>query len=179
MDYCSLSAMPVGRYVLDVHGEAKSTWPASDALCAALQVINHLQDCGEDYRNLDRVYLPLDVLAARGTIVEALAAPRACPALRAAIVALAERTEALLRDSAPLPAMVRDRRLRCEIAVIQRARPRHRAPPQAPSIRCASACITRKVDFALCTLVRRLARLVVTPRPAQVPRQQPPQERPQ
>ncbi|HSY88567.1 MAG TPA: squalene/phytoene synthase family protein, partial [Verrucomicrobiae bacterium] len=40
MDYCAFSAMPVGRFVLDVHGEARSTWPASDALCAALQVIN-------------------------------------------------------------------------------------------------------------------------------------------
>ena len=48
--YCSLSAMPVGRFVLDVHGESRATWPASDALCAALQIINHLQDCGEDYR---------------------------------------------------------------------------------------------------------------------------------
>jgi Squalene/phytoene synthase. len=55
MDYCAFSAMPVGRFVLDVHGEARSTWPASDALCAALQVINHLQDCGKDYRDLDRV----------------------------------------------------------------------------------------------------------------------------
>ena len=57
IDYCRLSAMPVGRFVLDVHGEAKSLWPASDALCAALQVINHLQDCADDYRKLDRVYL--------------------------------------------------------------------------------------------------------------------------
>ena len=72
MHYCSYSAMPVGRFVLDVHGESRSTWPANDALCAALQVINHLQDCKEDYLNLDRVYLPLDVLAAGGTTVEAL-----------------------------------------------------------------------------------------------------------
>ena len=43
--YCSLSAMPAGRFVLDAHGESRSTWPASDALCAALQIINHLQDC--------------------------------------------------------------------------------------------------------------------------------------
>ena len=57
MDYCRYSAMPVGRFVLDVHGEARATWPASDALCAALQVINHLQDCAKDYRELDRVYL--------------------------------------------------------------------------------------------------------------------------
>ena len=57
-----LSAMPVGRFVLDVHGESRATWPANDALCAALQIINHLQDCGKDFRALDRVYLPLDAL---------------------------------------------------------------------------------------------------------------------
>src|SRR5919107_1411517 len=57
MHYCAYSAMPVGRYVLDVHGESRATWPASDALCAALQVINHVQDCGADYRALDRVYI--------------------------------------------------------------------------------------------------------------------------
>jgi len=43
---------PVGRFVLDVHGEARTTWPANDALCAALQVVNHLQDCAKDYRGL-------------------------------------------------------------------------------------------------------------------------------
>jgi len=63
MHYCSYSAMPVGRFVLDVHGEDRSTWPANDALCAALQIINHLQDCRKDYRELDRVYVPLDALA--------------------------------------------------------------------------------------------------------------------
>ena len=59
MDYCALSAAPVGRFVLDVHEEDPTIWPASDALCSALQVINHLQDCAQDYRRLDRVYLPL------------------------------------------------------------------------------------------------------------------------
>ena len=72
IDYCSRSAMPVGRFVLDVHGEARETWPSSDALCAALQIINHLQDCGKDYRSLDRVYIPLDALSTSGATVEAL-----------------------------------------------------------------------------------------------------------
>ena len=61
--YCRYSAMPVGRFVLDVHGESASTWPASDALCAGLQINNHLQDCGKDFRDLNRVYLPRDALA--------------------------------------------------------------------------------------------------------------------
>src|ERR1700728_3578880 len=80
--YCSLSAMPVGRFVLDVHGESRDCWPANDALCAALQIINHLQDCREDYLDLNRVYVPQDTLAACNTAVEALGAPRATPAHR-------------------------------------------------------------------------------------------------
>ena len=62
--------MPVGRFVLDVHGESERFWPASDALCSALQIINHLQDCAKDYRNLDRVYIPLDALGAHGVDVK-------------------------------------------------------------------------------------------------------------
>ena len=72
--YCRYSAMPVGRFMLDVHGESTSTWAASDALCAGLQVNNHLQDCGKDFRNLNRVYLPRDALAASGASVEELGA---------------------------------------------------------------------------------------------------------
>lgn len=119
IDYCSYSAMPVGRFVLDVHGEAASTWPVSDALCAALQIINHLQDCAPDYRNLDRVYVPLDALGAAGSRVEALGEPRASPALRACLRDLAARTSALLKQSRALPAIVTDARLALEIAVIQ------------------------------------------------------------
>lgn len=118
--YCRLSAMPVGRYVLDVHGEDRATWAASDALCAALQIINHLQDCGKDYRAIDRVYLPTDMLAAHGARVEDLGADAASPALRATIVTLAERTRGLLATSAGFSAMIRDRRLAAEVAIIQR-----------------------------------------------------------
>src|SRR5918999_609419 len=106
MHYCSLSAMPVGRFVLDVHGEPQSTWRASDPLCAALQVINHLQDCAADFRNLDRVYLPRETLLTHGTIVEALAAPRASPAMRAVFGDLAGRAAELLRESSPLADLV-------------------------------------------------------------------------
>lgn len=121
MGYCALSAMPVGRFVLEVHGEEpEATWPASDAICAALQVVNHLQDCGKDYRALDRVYLPLDTLAAHGAGVEDLGAERAPPGLRAAIAELAERTGGLLREGAALPDLVADTRLALEIGAIHR-----------------------------------------------------------
>jgi squalene synthase HpnC len=119
MGYCRLSAMPVGRFVLDVHGEDRASWPLSDALCAALQVINHLQDCAKDYRQLDRVYLPLDALAAEGIGVESLDEPRASPELRRVIAGLAARTQGLLAQSAPFAAAIRDARLAGEVAVIQ------------------------------------------------------------
>jgi len=119
IEYCRYSAMPVGRYVLDVHGESQSTWAANDALCAALQIINHLQDCAKDFRDLDRVYVPLDALAANGLTVEALAAPRATLALMRCIRDLATRTGTLLEQSRPFALQIRDRRLAMEVAAIQ------------------------------------------------------------
>src|SRR5208282_3448767 len=118
ISYCALSAMPVGRFVLDVHGESRSTWPASDAICAALQINNHLQDCGVDYRNLDRVYLPLEDLARYGLGVEALGEKAASPALRRLVAELAERTEKLLHEGDGLETMIADWRLGLEISVI-------------------------------------------------------------
>jgi squalene synthase HpnC len=117
--YCSYSAMPVGRFVLDVHGESRALWPANDALCAALQVINHLQDCGKDYRDLDRVYIPLDAFVAAGATVEMLGADRAPPALLVCIHALAHRTDSLLHESWPFSVRIEDVRLALEVAVIQ------------------------------------------------------------
>ncbi len=117
--YCRYSAMPVGRFVLDVHGESRDTWRANDALCAALQIINHLQDCAKDYRALDRVYIPQDALAAAGVAVEVLGEERASPALRDCLRALAVRTEGLLDESRVFASLIRDARLAMEVSVIQ------------------------------------------------------------
>ncbi|MBV8323323.1 MAG: squalene synthase HpnC [Hyphomicrobiales bacterium] len=117
--YCTYSAMPVGRFVLDVHGESRATWRANDALCAALQIINHLQDCGKDYRQLDRVYIPLDAFAETGASVDELGAGRASARLLRCIHQLASRTGALLRDSKAFSASIEDTRLALEVAVIQ------------------------------------------------------------
>jgi squalene synthase HpnC len=117
--YCTYSAMPVGRFVLDVHGESRTTWPANDALCAALQIINHLQDCGKDYRDLDRVYIPLDSLRDTGATVAELGEQRASAGLLDCIHKLAHRTGELLRHSRPFTAGIEDSRLALEVAVIQ------------------------------------------------------------
>ncbi len=140
LDYCRYSAMPVGRHVLDLHGEARDTWPASDALCAALQVENHLQDCARDLAALDRCYLPADLLAGAGVDVADLAAPAASPGLRRVLDSLLDRCDALNTRAAALPRRTRDRRLRLETAVIvglsrRLARRLRRGDPLATRVR--------------------------------------------
>ncbi|MGD0866197.1 MAG: squalene synthase HpnC [Rhizomicrobium sp.] len=120
MDYCRYSAMPVGRFVLDVHGEARSTWPANDTLCAALQIVNHLQDCRKDFLALNRIYMPLDSLTEASVRVEALAADKASPALLRVISDLARRTMGLLEISRPFAGLVADARLALEVSMIQK-----------------------------------------------------------
>ncbi|WP_028135324.1 squalene synthase HpnC [Bradyrhizobium japonicum] len=117
--YCRYSAMPVGRFMLDVHGESTSTWAASDALCAGLQINNHLQDCGKDFRELNRVYLPRDALAAHGASAEQLGLSQSPPAMLACLHGLAARNEALLDEGRSLAAEIRDFRLGVDVAVIQ------------------------------------------------------------
>jgi squalene synthase HpnC len=117
--YCSYSAMPVGRFVLDVHGESRSTWAANDSLCAALQINNHLQDCGKDFRELNRVYIPLDAFAAAGARPEELGATRSSPQLLRCIHDLAARNEKLLADGQGFSSQIENTRLAHEVAVIQ------------------------------------------------------------
>ncbi len=118
LDYCRFSAMPVGRHVLCLHGESADTFPASDALCASLQVLNHLQDLQKDLLALDRCYLPLALLERHGTGIDDLSRPTATAGLRAVIDALLDECDGLNRSARALPDHVRDRRLRLETAMI-------------------------------------------------------------
>ena len=117
-DYCRYSAMPVGRHVLDLHGEDEATHAPSDALCAALQVLNHLQDGARDLAALDRCYLPGDLLDRHGASVGDLRGGAASAGLRRVFDALLEEVKELNRAAALLPRRARDRRLRVETAVI-------------------------------------------------------------
>jgi phytoene/squalene synthetase len=92
----------------------------NDALCAALQIVNHLQDCGRDYRSLNRVYVPLDAFAAAGTAPEALADAPASPQLRAALRDVATRNQALLERASGFAHAIHDRRLSLEVSIIHR-----------------------------------------------------------
>lgn len=118
IDYCKRSAAPVGRYLLDLHGEDPALWPANDALCNSLQVINHLQDCADDYKTMDRVYLPLDWMEAAGARVEDLGRPSASPALRAVFDRMLDGVDRLNEAARALPIRLKSRRLASESAVI-------------------------------------------------------------
>ncbi|CAL9319554.1 squalene synthase HpnC [Streptomyces sp. SudanB135_2055] len=107
--YCELSANPVGRLVLAVTGTATpERIRRSDAVCTALQIVEHLQDVAEDLGR-DRVYLPAEDMK-RFHVQEAdLAAPTANASVRALIAFEAQRARDLLREGAPLVGSVRGR----------------------------------------------------------------------
>lgn len=118
LGYCRLSANPVGQYLLDLHGEDPAGYVSSDALCTALQVLNHLQDCQDDYHALDRVYLPLDWLGAEGLDVTVLDLPASPPGLRRVLDLCLDRVDVLLVEARRLPGQLRSARLAMESAVI-------------------------------------------------------------
>ena len=102
IDYCNRSAAPVGRYLIDLHGGSKNGYGPSDALCNALQVINHLQDCREDFLEMDRVYLPMNWMDSEGARPDDLARAACKPELRAVLDFCLDGAERLLGDAASL-----------------------------------------------------------------------------
>lgn len=118
MGYCILSAAPVGRYLVDLHGESKAAYPASDALCNALQVLNHLQDCGDDYMALDRVYLPQAWMRNENVVMDALSEPQLTPPLRRVLNRCLDATDKLIREATLLPRRIRGTRFAMEAATI-------------------------------------------------------------
>jgi squalene synthase HpnC len=118
LGYCALSASPVGRYLLDLHGEQAELYAYSDPLCDALQVLNHLQDCQDDFRALNRVYLPLDSFSAAGLEVGELDSPCTSPAMRQVLDQALDGVDDLLATARDLPRVLASRRLAAESGVI-------------------------------------------------------------
>jgi hydroxysqualene synthase len=117
-DYCRYSAVPVGRYVLDLHGERHDCYAASDALCMSLQILNHMQDCVHDLAELDRCYLPLALMRHFSCSVADLRRPAETPGLRRVFSTLLDRVNRLNQAASELPEVARNMRLRLETAVI-------------------------------------------------------------
>lgn len=121
IDYCRYSAMPVGRFLLELHGESDSqAWLGSDALCTALQILNHLQDMKHDFLHLGRAYLPEDWMAEAGGEFADLEGDALTPGLEAVLGRMLDGTKKLIDTAALLPPAVQSRGLRMESAVIVR-----------------------------------------------------------
>jgi len=102
VDYCDLSANPVGELVLLVFGSATPRRIAlSDRVCTALQLIEHWQDVAEDARR-GRVYLPAEDRQRFGVGAEELTAATASGPLRRLLAFEVERAGKWLDDGAPL-----------------------------------------------------------------------------
>jgi farnesyl-diphosphate farnesyltransferase len=117
-NYCHYSAVPVGRYVLDLHGENHECYSPSDALCMSLQILNHIQDCAKDLAELDRCYLPQVLMDHFSASVGDLRLPAETPALRRVFITLLDRVDRMNHAASELPEIVRNRRLRIETGII-------------------------------------------------------------
>ncbi len=160
LGYCELSANPVGRYLMDLHGEDRALWAPSDALCTVLQILNHLQDCQADHGRLDRVYLPQDWLAGQGIDVTALDAPAASPQLRAVLDRCLDRCDRLIATARTRPARPRSRRLHAEMALITRLAARLSARLRAEDPLAGRVALSR-ADFASAGLAGLAATLML------------------
>ncbi len=118
LEYCRRSASPVGRYLLDLHGVSRDFYPTSDALCNALQVINHLQDVKDDFQQLDRVYLPREWFQGANVDLNDLSGPASTPGLRTVFDRALDQVARLLGDAEGLTRIRESRRLALEAAVI-------------------------------------------------------------
>jgi farnesyl-diphosphate farnesyltransferase len=151
MAYCRYSAAPVGRYVLDLHGESQESWAASDALCAVLQIVNHLQDAAPDLRSLDRCYVPQDLLAKYGAGTDDIARDKMLPGLRGVFDEMLAACDDLNKSAAALPGQVAARRLRVETAVIANLARRLTAKLQAGDALAGRVKLV-KSDFVMAAL---------------------------
>ena len=119
-DYCRLSAEPVGRFLLDLHGEDRALYPGANALCSALQVLNHLQDLRSDYLGLGRIYLPEDWMVDEKVEPRDLASSSASAGLRRVIDDCLWRSDSLLAQAEGLLAGLQSRRLLVQAATTHR-----------------------------------------------------------
>ena len=121
LDYCRRSADPIGRIVLGIFGvQERADLARSDAVCSALQLINFVQDIGQDVTR-GRLYVPADELAHAGLgesdLLEAAARRSITPQIRRLLETQAQAAEELLaRGPGLLPAL--PLRLRLELAAV-------------------------------------------------------------
>jgi len=118
INYCKYSAVPVGRFVIDLHNENKLSYKFSDPLCIALQILNHVQDCKEDYNKIDRVYLPSSFLEKYNVELSQLKKNYTERNLRLAINEVLFHTEKLIKQADKFKKIMKNYRLSKETIFI-------------------------------------------------------------
>jgi phytoene/squalene synthetase len=122
IDYCRSSANPVGRFLLILHGERGSAHVPADALCTALQILNHLQDCGKDREQLGRIYIPIRWMLAAGSET-GFFDPSRTGVRRDVFDAMLDRIDTLIDQAQSLPEHLQNKRLQAQsVATIVLAR---------------------------------------------------------
>ncbi|MEZ0169170.1 squalene/phytoene synthase family protein [Microvirga sp. TS319] len=113
LDSCRFSANPAGRFLLQLHGEAATAQAPADALCTALQILNHLQDCRQDHERLGRIYIPVQWMLLTGGET-AFFTPAQAATRRMVLDAMLDRVDELIDRARVLPERLQNRRLRAQ-----------------------------------------------------------------
>ena len=117
LDYCKYSAEPVGRFILALHNENPSTYLPAAALCAVLQITNHLQDLRDDVTILKRVYIPEELLKKHKVSQKSLTKAQCSKSLQNLKNDVLNRCCALLKDARVLPSITKNRRLKLYVCI--------------------------------------------------------------
>ena len=122
LSYCNCSAAPVGRFLLQLYEiESEAAIRASDALCSLLQILNHIQDIGKDWQQLNRIYMPQEWLEQTGAKSLDLNGNFLTPAWRQVLQLTLARCEFLFISAETLPSLLRQKqefRLAAEATMI-------------------------------------------------------------
>ncbi|MCB2108688.1 MAG: squalene/phytoene synthase family protein [Rhodobacteraceae bacterium] len=118
-DYCRYSAAPVGRFLLALHNDYGHE-PASDALCEALQILNHVQDCRSDLENMQRCYIPRIWLSEIDISLDDFGNDRNSTARQTLKTRMLDHAAACLFRAENLPRAIGDRRLAAQTNAILR-----------------------------------------------------------
>lgn len=117
LDYCQYSAAPVGRFMLALFNENPSTYLPASALCAVLQITNHLQDLYNDFHLLKRCYLPQEMMKHYKVSAKSIQARHSSKNLQFLLNDVLKRCQGLLKDAAVLPSIVKSLRLRLYVCI--------------------------------------------------------------
>ena len=149
INYCRYSAVPVGRFVIDLHKEDKISYKYSDPLCIALQILNHIQDCKEDYKKINRVYLPESFLNKYEVKLSQLNKDYIDKNLRLAIDEILLHTEKLIKQADKFKKIMKNKKLSNETTfILEIAKKLHKLLKEKDPL--GKKVVLNKLDYIKC-----------------------------